>query len=85
LRHIKIGEPNMNCAGIPLNPTYYIRKGSKPDSSLSDGASRDAMHYRSESANPKSLRGRFQPLGLQAGGRNLKSKIMTVTSYEHIG
>jgi hypothetical protein len=24
LRCIKIGEPNINCAYIPLNPTYYI-------------------------------------------------------------
>ena len=29
LRHIKIGEPNVNCAYIPLNPTFYIRKATK--------------------------------------------------------
>ena len=26
--NIKIGEPNKNYPGIPLNPTYYMRKGS---------------------------------------------------------
>ena len=31
LRHIKIGEPNVNCAYIPLNPTYYISKGGEVD------------------------------------------------------
>jgi hypothetical protein len=34
LRCIKIGEPNINCAYIPLNPTYYERKGSEVDTSL---------------------------------------------------
>jgi hypothetical protein len=35
LRCIKIGEPNINSADIPLNPTYYIRKGSEVDTPLS--------------------------------------------------
>jgi hypothetical protein len=34
LRYNKIGEPNKNCAGIPLNPTYYMRRGSETDSPL---------------------------------------------------
>jgi hypothetical protein len=34
LRQIKIGEPNKNCDGIPLNPTYWVRKGSGTDSLL---------------------------------------------------
>ncbi len=29
-----IGEPNMNCAYIPLNPTYYTRKDSEVGTSL---------------------------------------------------
>jgi hypothetical protein len=32
LKRIKIGEPNKNCAYIPLNPTYGMRKGSETDS-----------------------------------------------------
>jgi hypothetical protein len=26
---MKIGEPHINCADIPLNPTYTMRKGSE--------------------------------------------------------
>jgi hypothetical protein len=26
-----MGEPNINCAFIPLNPTYYMLKGSEVD------------------------------------------------------
>ena len=33
LRCIKIGEPNVNCAGIQLNPTYYMRKGTETNRS----------------------------------------------------
>jgi hypothetical protein len=40
-----MGEPNINCAFIPLNPTYYMLKGNEVETPPKNFSSQPGLLY----------------------------------------